>query len=111
MSTSEPIMTFGKEGKKPTDTLRWLGVLEEDSTLSMSGQSIMPPQVTIGETIPKGSSTTLSRQEHNKALSGHWLQEAEGGATSEKDMEISLGNCFVCSAVKIRGTPQERAKL
>jgi hypothetical protein len=78
---------------------------------NMSGQSIMPPQVTTGETIPKGSSTTLSRQEHNKALSGHWLQEAEGGATSEKDMEISPGNCFVCSAVKIRGTPQERAKL
>jgi hypothetical protein len=71
-------MTFGKEGKKPTDTLRWPRASEEDSTLGMSGQSIMPPQVTTRETIPKGSSTTLSRQEHNKALSGHRLQEAEG---------------------------------
>jgi hypothetical protein len=70
-------MTFGKEGKKPTDTLRWPRASEEDSTLGMSGQSIMPPQVTTRETIPKGSSTTLSRQEHNKALSGHRLQEAE----------------------------------
>jgi hypothetical protein len=26
-------------------------------------------------------------------------------------MEISPGNYFVCSAVKIRGTPQERGKL
>jgi hypothetical protein len=104
-------MTFGKEGKKPTDTLRWLGASEEDSTLGMSGQSIMPAQVTTRETTIKGSSTTLSPQEHNKALSGHRLQEAEGGEASEEDMEISPGNCFVCSRVKIRGIPQERAKL
>jgi hypothetical protein len=111
MSISEPTMTFDKERKKPTDTLRWPGALEEDSTLGMSGQSIMPPQVTTGETIPKGSSTALNREEHNKALSGHRLQEAEGVETSEEDMEISPRNYFVCSAVKIRGTSQERAKL
>jgi hypothetical protein len=111
MSTSEPTMTFGKEGKKPTDTLWWLGASKEDSTLGMSGQSIMPAQVTTGETIPKGNNTARSRQEHNKALSSHRLQEAEGGETSEEDMEISPGNYFVCSAVKIRGIPQERAKL
>jgi hypothetical protein len=104
-------MTFGKEGKKPTDTLRWLGASVEDSTLGMSGQSIMPAQVTTRETIPKGSNIALSRQEHNKALSGHRLQKAEGGETSEEDMEIDPRNCFVCSAVKIRGIPQERAKL
>jgi hypothetical protein len=51
----------------------------------------------------KGSSTALSRQEHNKALSGHPIQEGEWGETSEEDMEISPGNCFVCSPVKIRG--------
>jgi hypothetical protein len=78
MSTSELTMTFGKEGKKPIDTLRWPGASEEDSTLGMSGQSIMPAQVTTGETIPKGGNTALSRQEHNKALSGRRLQEAEG---------------------------------
>jgi hypothetical protein len=104
-------MTFSKEGKKPTDTLRWLGASEEDSTLGMSGQSIMAAQVTIGETTLKGSSTALSRQDHNKALSGHQLQEVEGGEALEEDMEISPGNCFVCSAVNIRGIPQGRAKL
>jgi hypothetical protein len=77
----------------------------------MSGQSIMPAQVTKGETIPKGSNTALSHQEHNKALSGHRLQEVEGGETSEEDMEISLENYFGCSAMKIRGIPQGRAKL
>jgi hypothetical protein len=79
--------------------------------LGVSGQSIMPAQVTTEETILKGNSTTLGRQEHNKALSGHRLQEAEGGEASEEDMEISPGSCFVCSAVKIRGIPQGRAKL
>jgi hypothetical protein len=54
-------MTFGKEGKKPTDTLRSPGASEEDSTLGMSGQSIMPAQATTDETIPKGSSPALSR--------------------------------------------------
>jgi hypothetical protein len=89
MSTSEPTITFDKEGKKPTDTLRWPGASEEDSTLGMSGQSIMPAQVTTGETIPKGTNTTLSRQEYNKALLGHRLQEAEGEEASEENMEIS----------------------
>jgi hypothetical protein len=104
-------MTFDKEGKKPIDALRWPGASEEDSTLGMSGQSIMPAQVTTGESIPKGSSTALSRQEHNKALLGHQLQEVEGGEASEEDMDINPGNCFICSAVKIRGIPKERAKL
>jgi hypothetical protein len=71
-------MTFDKEGKKPIDALRWPEASEEDSTLGMSGQSIMLAQVTTGESIPKGSSTALSRQEHNKALLGHQLQEVEG---------------------------------
>jgi hypothetical protein len=50
-------MIFGKEGKKPTDTLIWSGASEGDSTPGMSGQSTMLAQVTIGETKPKGSST------------------------------------------------------
>jgi hypothetical protein len=104
-------MTLGKEGKKPIDTLRWPGASEEDSTLGMSGQFIMLAQVTTGETTLKGSNTALSPQKRNKALSGHRLQEAEGGEASKEDMEISPGNCFVCSAVKIRGIPQGRAKL
>jgi hypothetical protein len=104
-------MTFGKEGKKPTDTLKWLGASEGDSTLGMYGQSIIPAQVMIGETKPKGNSTTPNHKGHNKVPSGHPLQEAEGAEALEEDMEISPENCFVCSAAKTKGIPQERAKL
>jgi hypothetical protein len=76
MNTSELIMISGKEGMKLTDTLRWLGASEEDSTPGMSGQSIMPAQVMIGEANPKGNSTTPNHQGRNKVPSGHQLQEA-----------------------------------
>jgi hypothetical protein len=104
-------MTFDKEGKKPTDTLKWLGASEGDCTPGMLGQSIMPAQVTTGETKPKGSSTAPNHQGHNKVPLGHQLQEAEGAETSEEDIEISPKNVFVCSAVKAKGIPQERAML
>jgi hypothetical protein len=110
-STSEPIMTFDKEGKKPTDTLKWPGASEGDSTPGMSGQSIMPAQVMIGETKPKDSSTTPNHKGHNKGPLGHQLQEAEGAETSEEDMEISPENFFVCSVAKTKDIPQERARL
>ena len=60
--------------------------------------------------IPKCNNTTLNHQGRNKVLSGHQLQEAEGAEASEEDMEISPGDCFVCSAAKTKATPQERAK-
>ena len=103
-------MIFGKEGKKLTNTLKWPGASEEDSTLGMSGQSITPAQVTTGETKPKGSSTAPNHQGRIKVPLGHQLQEVEGAEASEEDMEISLGDCFVCSALKIKATPQERAR-
>jgi hypothetical protein len=99
-------MIFGKEGKKPTNTLKWPGATEGDSTPGMSGQSIMSAQVTTGKSKPKGSNIAPNHQRHNKVLLGHQLQEAEGAEASEEDMEISLGSCFVCSAVKTKGIPQ-----
>jgi hypothetical protein len=111
MSTSETTMTFGKKGKKPTDTLRWLKASKEDSTLGMSGRSITLVQATTGGIIPKRNNTSLNHQGYNKVLSGHQLQEAEGAEALEEGMEISPGNCFVCSAVKIKGIPQGRTKL
>jgi hypothetical protein len=110
MNISELIMISGKEGKKLTDTLRWPGASEEDSTLGMSGQSIMLAQVMIGEAKPKGNSAAPNHQGRNKVPSGHQLQEAEGAESSVEDMEISPGDCFVCSAAKTKATPQERAK-
>jgi hypothetical protein len=78
MNTSELIMISGKEGKKLTGTLRWLAASEEDFTPGMSGQSITPAQVMIGEANPKGNSTAPNHQGHNRVPSGHQLQEEEG---------------------------------
>jgi hypothetical protein len=87
-------MIFDK-GKKLTDTLEWPGASEEDSTPGMSGQSIMPTQVTTGQTKPKGSSIAPNHQGHNKVPLGHQLQEAEGAEVSEEDIEISPRDCIV----------------
>jgi hypothetical protein len=103
-------MISGKEGKKLTDTLRWPEASEEDSTPSMSGQSIMRAQVMIGEANPKGNSTAPNHHGRNKVPSGYQLQEAEGAEASEEDTEISPGDCFVCSGAKTKATPQECAK-
>jgi hypothetical protein len=111
MSTSELTMIFNKEGKNLLDTLKWPGASKGDSTPGMSGQSIMLAQVMIGETKPKDSSTTPNHQGHNKAPFGHQLKEAEWAEASEEDMEISIGNCFVCSAAKTKGIPRERVRL
>jgi hypothetical protein len=110
MNTSELTMIFGKEGKNPTDTLKWTGASEGDFTPGMSGQSIMPAQVTTGETKPKGSNIAPSHQGRNKVPSGHQLQEAEGAEASKEDMEMNPGGCFVCSAAKTKVIPQEHAR-
>jgi hypothetical protein len=78
MNTSELIMISGKEGKKPTDTLRGPGASEEDSTPGMSGQFIMLAQVMIGEANPKGNIIAPNHHGHNKVPLGHQLQEEEG---------------------------------
>jgi hypothetical protein len=110
MNTSELTMIFGKEGKKLTDTLKWPGASKEDSTPGMSNQSIMSAQVMIGEAKPKGNNIAPNHQGRNKVPSGHQLQGVEGAEALEEDMEISPGDCFVCSAVKTKDTPQEGAK-
>jgi hypothetical protein len=70
----------------------------------MSGRFITPAQVTTGEIILKGISTTPNHQGHNKAPSGHQLQEVDGGEASEEDMVISPGDCSAYSVGKIRDT-------
>jgi hypothetical protein len=60
-----------------------------------------------GEAKHKGNNIPPNHPGRNKVPSCHQLQEAEA---SEEDMEISPGDCFACSAVKIKATPQERAK-
>jgi hypothetical protein len=60
-----------------------------------------------GGIIPKRNNKALSHPGCNKVLSGHQLQGAEGEEASEKDLEISPGNCFVYSVEKIRGITQK----
>jgi hypothetical protein len=104
-------MISAKEGRKHTGFLRWPGASEEDFTPGTSGQSIMPIQVMIEEVNPKGNNTAPSHQGHNKALSGHQPQEAEGAEALEADTKISLEDYFAYLAVKTKATTQEHAKL
>jgi hypothetical protein len=110
MNTSELTMIFSKEGKNLTDTLKWPEASEEGSTPGMSGQSIMPTQVMTGEAKHKGNIIPPNHQGRNKVPSGHQLQEVEGAEALEEDIEISPGDYFVCSVVKTKATPLERAK-
>jgi hypothetical protein len=110
MSISGPTMISAKEWKKHTCFLRWPGASEEEFTKGTSGRSIIPTQVMIEEVNLKGSNTAPSLQGHNKAPLGHQPQEAEVAEASEEDTEISPEDCFSCSAVKTKATPQEHAK-
>jgi hypothetical protein len=53
MSTSGPIMTSAKEGRKHTGFPRWPGASKEEFTPGTSDQSITPTQVMKGEATPK----------------------------------------------------------
>jgi hypothetical protein len=77
MSTSELTTIFAREGRKPIGILRWLGASEEVSTLGMSGQYTILAQVMTEETTLKGINKAPRLQGHNKAHTGHQLQEAE----------------------------------
>jgi hypothetical protein len=76
---------FRKEGRKHTSFLRWPGALEEEFTLGTSGRSIIPTQMMIEKVNLKGSNTTASHQGHNKASSGHQVQEIERVEALEED--------------------------
>jgi hypothetical protein len=103
-------MTFGREGKKPIDTPRWLVASEEAFTLGMLGRSIILAQATIGEITLKGINIALNRQGHNKALSGHQLQEAKEVEALLEDSAPNQKGCFAYSVGNIRGIQQGHAK-
>jgi hypothetical protein len=111
MSISGPTMISAKEGRKLIGFLRWLGALEEESTLGMSDQSTAPVRVRTEEANFKGHNTAHSLQGSNKAPLGHQLQGTEAVGASEEDMGISPGKSIAYSVVKTRATLQERARL
>jgi hypothetical protein len=64
----------------------------------------------IGAIILKGISTALRHQEHNKAPSGHQLQEVEEEEALVEDSSLNREGCFAYSVEKIRDIQQGRAK-
>jgi hypothetical protein len=76
----------------------------------MSGRFITPAQVMTGEIILRGISTTLSYWGHNKAPSGHQLQEAEEEEALMEGLALNREGCFAYSAEKIRDIQQGHAK-
>jgi hypothetical protein len=104
-------MTFDREGKKPIDTLRWLGASEEDSTLGTSEQFIIPIQATTREITLKAISKTPNHQGHNKVPIGHQLQDAEEVEASVENSTPNQEGCFAYSVGKIRDIKQGHAKV
>jgi hypothetical protein len=62
-----------------------------------------PDQAMIGEIILKSINTAPNHQGHNKAPSGHQLQEIKEGQASEEDMVISPGDCSAYSMGEDKG--------
>jgi hypothetical protein len=77
MSTSGLIMISAKEARKLIGFLKWLGALEDESTLGMSDQSTTPVRVMTEEVSFRGHSKAHSLQGSSRALLGHQLQGAE----------------------------------
>jgi hypothetical protein len=110
MSTSGLTTTSAKERKKLTDSQRWPGALEEESTWGMSGQSTSPVKMTTKEASFRGHSTPHNLWGNSKALSGHQLQGAEAPGALEQDMGISPGKFIAYFVVRTRAILQECAK-
>jgi hypothetical protein len=81
-------MTFAKEGRKHTGSLRWPRASEEESTQGMLGQ-FTPLRMMTEEVSCRSHNTLHNLRGSNKALSGRQLQEAEAPGASEKGLGIS----------------------
>jgi hypothetical protein len=110
MSTSGLTTTFAKEGRKLTDSLRWPGDSEEDSTLGMLDQSTAPVRIMTKAASFRGHNTPHSLWGSTKAPSGRQLQGAKALGASEEDIGISPGKCIAYSVVRTRAILQECAK-
>jgi hypothetical protein len=73
LSTSGVTTTSTKEGRKPADSQKWSGALEEESTRGTSGQSIIPLRVTTKEVSLRGHNTPHNLWGNSRALSDHQL--------------------------------------
>jgi hypothetical protein len=62
------------------------------------------------ETTLKVINSAPNFQGHNKALTGHQLQEAEEAEASKEGSTPSPGDCSIYFAVRIKDIQQGRAK-
>jgi hypothetical protein len=98
-------MTFVKEGRKPTGSLRWPGALEGESTQGMSVQST-PPRMTTEEVNNRGHNIPRKLRGSNKAIFGRQLQEAEAPWALEEGLGINLEKFIAYSVVRTRAILQ-----
>jgi hypothetical protein len=105
MNTSALIMTFVKEGRKPTGSLRWPGASEGESDQGTSDQST-PPRMTTEEVSSRGHNIPRKLRGSNKAIFGRQLQGAEAPGASEEGLGISPGKFISYSVVRTRAILQ-----
>jgi hypothetical protein len=110
MNTFGLITTSAKEGRKLTDSRRWPGASEEESTRGMSGQYTIPARTTTKEVSFRGRTTPHNLRGNSKALSGCQLQGAEAPGASEEDTGISTGRFIAYFVVRTRVILQECVK-
>jgi hypothetical protein len=77
----------------------------------MLGRYTILAKVKTEAITTKGINTILDQLGHNKTLSDHQPQEAEGGEALEEDSAHNQEGCFACSVERIRGTQLGHAKL
>jgi hypothetical protein len=105
MNTSALIMTFGKEGRKLTDSPRWPGASEGEFIQGMSDQSTLP-RMTTEEVNNKGHNIPRRLRGSNKAIFGPQLQGAEALGASVEGLGISPGKFIAYSVVRTRAILQ-----
>ena len=110
MNTFELITTSAKEGRKHTDSLRWPGASEDESTWGMLGRFTAPVRMTTKGASLRGHNTPHNLRGNSKVLSGHQLQGAEAPWASEDGLGISWGRSTAYSVVRTRGILQECAE-
>jgi hypothetical protein len=101
MNISEQIMTFDKEGRRPTGSPKWPGASEGESTLGTSDPSTLL-RMTTGEVNNRGRSIPLSLRYSNRTIPGPQLKGAEAPGASEEGLVISPGKFVAYSAVRTR---------
>jgi hypothetical protein len=110
-SIFELTMTFAKEGRKHSGSLKWPGASEADSIRGTSGQFTILLKLMIEGVNSKGHNTPRKLRGSSKALSGHQRQGAEAPGASGEDLGISQEKFTAYSMVKTRVIPPGCAML